>query len=234
MRTVQMTIPRSVRGEGADGKYVKMVAPVETGFAELDAAVANYERLAAEHAAAFEAVEGARRALGDSIEADRLALADAHESGKGKKPSDAKVHEARGKLDAQEREQEALAIAVRNAARRVSDLLDENRAQWLEEARGKLDTERAGYADTVGALIAARESWRKASAMVAWLEAGGAFNLALHAPQWPATEHELKVEAGLEMPAPRTIPEIRERNRRDKQPVIVDGAVVVAPTGDVA
>jgi hypothetical protein len=227
MRTVALTIPRSQRPAEAEEARKKYVVPAETMFAPHDESVTIFERVQAEHAAAFDEAELRRRAVGDAIAADRAELAAAHLAGRAKKPTDTKVQAARAELEASERTEEALAIAVRDAARRVQAQLDENRAAWTDQAREALEGERAGYAAAVEALVAARESWRDATAMVAWLEAGGSYNPAMYAPQWPSSQSDLEIEAGLREPQPRTLREHVSANRRERE-------AVGAPAGDAA
>jgi hypothetical protein len=110
-------------------------------------------------------------------------------------------------LEEAERDEEALALAMRKAVNRIETLLKENREQWKGEARATIEAKRERFAELVKELGPARDEWLLASALLAWLESGGAFNPSVHAPPWPTNLEELEIECGLREPKPKTLRE---------------------------
>jgi hypothetical protein len=88
----------------------------------------------------------------------------------------------------------------------VPRLRDEHQAEWQNDADELADTAHARYGKAVAAMIAARREWYEAAALAQWVATGNAKLAAgsIAGAPWAKVENELRIEAGLEDPAPYT------------------------------
>jgi len=212
-------------------------APSSSPWPALDAAVENIVRLTAEWRAAFTAIERAKQDETDAVAVKRAAAVKLRLEGKSKQPSTAAVEAAREKIATAEEEYEVLKGAVSEAIALVTRLRDENRAEWSKDADSRVSEVHANYGQAVVAMLEARREWHEARALAQWVETG---NMKLAAGTiadvpWAKVEHELRVESGLDKPAPKTLPEHLEHAAKHGPPLGPDGkpASSMQPGGPV-
>jgi hypothetical protein len=210
MRSVQLRYSNRVRQLDLPKSRARIVA--DTGYVELDEAVARYERLADERNAAQEAAAQARRELEQAIADDHASLAQAHFDGKARKPNDEAVREARGKLDAADRTLLALGLGVDQALDAILATLDEHSAKWAQQAAEERDRLREQAGESLQRALDDRRAYKRAASFAEALahddvsfklNAGGMLGEMPFGP----IELALKRELGLERPEPRTLGE---------------------------
>lgn len=222
---------------GPDRWPAKRAVPRSTGFAELDAATANYERVQESFQAAAETHAQAERELEQAVLDDRAALALAHRTGARSKPKGEQVDKARASVATAEREMEALRLATGECVADVSRLLDEHSGVWAQEADEAADAKRETTAAALEPLLEALGELHHAEAVAGWLRAGGIFN-----PQrrpvagvpFETLTLELRRLVGLAPPPVENLPDELARIRREGPPLGPDGTPSPTMTGAAA
>jgi hypothetical protein len=107
---------------------------------------------------------------------DRAALGQALVDGKAEPASEAAKLKA--ELEQEERNAEALALAVQSAHGRIAELVAANRREWRKETFRELSRKVARYKDAITALEDAREALSSEATLVTWLDSGAGVDAA--------------------------------------------------------
>lgn len=107
---------------------------------------------------------------------DRAALGQALVEGKAEPASEAAKLKA--ELEQEERNAEALALAVQSAHGQVAELVAANRREWRKEALRELSRKVARYKDAITEVEDAREALSSEATLVTWLDSGAGVDAA--------------------------------------------------------
>jgi hypothetical protein len=111
-----------------------------------------------------------RAQIGPAELRDRAALGQALVDGKAEPASEAAKLKA--ELEQEERNAEALALAVQSAHGQVGELVAANRREWRKETLRELSRKVARYTDAITDLEDAREALSSEATLVTWLDSG--------------------------------------------------------------
>ena len=121
-------------------------------------------------------LQGLRAQIGPVELRDRTALGQALVDGKAEPASEAVKLKAA--LEQEERNAEALALAVQSAHGQVGELVAANRREWRKEAMRELSRQVARYKDAITDLEDAREALSSEATLVTWLDSGAGVDAA--------------------------------------------------------
>jgi hypothetical protein len=107
---------------------------------------------------------------------DRAALGQALVEGKAEPASEAAKLKA--ELEQEERNAEALTLAVQSAHGRIAELVAANRVEWRKETLRELSRAVTRYKDAITALEDAREGLSSEATLVTWLDSGAGVDAA--------------------------------------------------------
>jgi Skp family chaperone for outer membrane proteins len=107
---------------------------------------------------------------------DRAALGQALVEGKAEPASEAAKLKA--ELEQEERNAEALALAVQSAHGQVAELVAANRREWRKETLRELSRAVARYRDAITEVEDAREALSSEATLVTWLDSGAGVDAA--------------------------------------------------------
>jgi hypothetical protein len=117
-----------------------------------------------------------RAQIGPAERRDREALGQALVDGKAEPASEAA--KLRAELEQEERNAEALALAVQSAHGRIAKLVAANRVAWRKEAMRELSRKVARYQDAITEVEDAREALSSEATLVTWLDSGAGVDAA--------------------------------------------------------
>jgi hypothetical protein len=117
-----------------------------------------------------------RAQIGPAELRDRTALGQALVDGKAEPASEAAKLKAA--LEQEERNAEALALAVQSAHGQVAELVAANRGEWRKETVRELSRKVARYKDAMTDLEDAREAPSSEATLVTWLDSGAGVDAA--------------------------------------------------------
>jgi hypothetical protein len=117
-----------------------------------------------------------RTQIGPAELRDRAALGQALVDGKAEPASEAAKLKA--ELEQEERNAEALALAVQSAHGRIAELVAANQDEWRKEAMRELSRKVARYQDAIADLEDAREALSSEATLVTWLDSGAGVDAA--------------------------------------------------------
>ena len=121
-------------------------------------------------------VQELRAQIGPGERRDREALGQALVDGKTEPASEAAKLKA--ELEREERNAEALALAVQSAHGRIAELVAANRREWRKETFHELSRKVARYQDAITEVEEAREALSSEATMVTWLDSGAGVDAA--------------------------------------------------------
>ena len=117
-----------------------------------------------------------RDQIGPAEFRDRAALGQALVDGKAEPASEAA--KLRAELEREERNAEALTLAVQSAHGRIAELVASNRGEWRKEAMRELSRKLARYRDAITEVGDAREALSSGATLVTWLDSGAGVDAA--------------------------------------------------------
>jgi hypothetical protein len=117
-----------------------------------------------------------RDQIGPAERRDREALGQALVDGKAEPASEAA--KLRAELEQEERNAEALALAVQSGHGRIAELVAANRVEWRKEAMRELSRTVARYRDAITEVEDAREALSSEATLVTWLDSGAGVDAA--------------------------------------------------------
>jgi hypothetical protein len=117
-----------------------------------------------------------RGQIGPAELRDRAALGQALVEGKAEPASEAAKLKA--ELEQEERNAEALALAVQSAHGQVAELVAANRREWRKETLRELSRAVARYRDAITEVEDAREALSSEATLVTWLDGGAGLDAA--------------------------------------------------------
>ncbi len=121
-------------------------------------------------------LEELRDQIGPAEFRDRAALGQALVDGKAEPASEAAKLKA--ELEQEERNGEALALAVQSAHGRIAELVAANRREWRKEALRELSRAVARYRAAITEVEDAREALSSEATLVTWLDSGAGVDAA--------------------------------------------------------
>jgi hypothetical protein len=96
----------------------------------------------------------------------------------GKAEPASEAAKLRTELEREERNAEALTLAVQSAHSRIAELVAANRREWRKETFRELSRKVARYKDAITALEDAREGLSSEATLVTWLDSGAGVDAA--------------------------------------------------------
>jgi hypothetical protein len=135
--------------------------------------IAKAQRAQAKSQARLQELRGQ---IGPAEHRDRAALGQALVDGKAEPASEAARPKA--ELEQEERNAEALALAVQSAHGQVAELVAANRREWRKETLRELSRAVARYRDAITEVEDAREALSSEATLVTWLDGGAGLDAA--------------------------------------------------------